>query len=256
MIDKSESTVALSTALALAQAELSFARKDAENPGLHNKYADLPSVWEACRKPLTSHGLSVMQLPLLADPGCVRLQTILLHESGEWIAGDFAMPLGQGNKGVNDAQAYGSTLTYMRRYALAALVGVVQDDDDASSLAPRPQPAASPPAASPPAGGAKPYKRWWAAMLHSDTLTVPDPDKPGIRKLTAEGWRVVSHAQVPKSFNAWTVSDTDKALAALQVALEHGGTYPEEGPGAIPFAGDVPEVDINGEPIRDPFADQ
>ena len=53
------------------------------------------------------------------------LTTILAHESGEWIVQDMSLPVSK-----PDAQGAGSAITYMRRYALAAVIGVVQADDD------------------------------------------------------------------------------------------------------------------------------
>ena len=124
---KSESIGALAAALAKAQAAITGAVKDAANPFFKSKYADLESVWSACRKPLTDNGLSVVQTTDYTTEG-LMLRTTLLHSSGEWIAGD--MPVL-----TKDAspQAQGSGITYARRYALAAIVGVYQTDDDAEA---------------------------------------------------------------------------------------------------------------------------
>jgi len=121
---KSETIGALAAALAKAQAEITGAVKDAANPFFKSKYADLESVWSACRKPLTDNGLSVVQTTDYTTEG-LMLRTTLLHSSGQWIAGD--MPVL-----TKDAspQAQGSGITYARRYALAAIVGVYQTDDD------------------------------------------------------------------------------------------------------------------------------
>jgi hypothetical protein len=125
---KSETIGALAAALSKAQAQISGAVKDSSNPFFKSKYADLQSVWEACRKPLTDNGLSVVQTTEVYQTQGLMLRTTLLHSSGEWIAGD--MPVL-----AKDAspQAQGSGLTYARRYALAALVGIYQTDDDAEA---------------------------------------------------------------------------------------------------------------------------
>lgn len=114
-------------ALAKAQAKIKPAAKDAENPHFRAKYADLASVWEACREALTENGLSVVQTTLPAEHR-VRLVTTLLHTSGEWIRGELIM-----TPTKPDPQGMGSALTYARRYALAAMVGVAPDDDDGNA---------------------------------------------------------------------------------------------------------------------------
>ena len=126
-MERSENINELAAALAKAQGAMSHAVKDSLNPGYKSRYADLASVWEACRKPLADNGLSVTQLPEPAETG-LRLNTILMHTSGQFISSQIQMPLMKA-----DPQGYGSALTYARRYALAAIVGVYQDDDDANS---------------------------------------------------------------------------------------------------------------------------
>jgi hypothetical protein len=121
---KSENIGALAAALAKAQSQISGALKDAANPFFKSKYADLESVWQACRKPLTDNGLSVTQTSRYTEHGLL-LVTTLLHSSGEWISGE--MPVLMKDQ---SPQAQGSGLTYARRYALAALVGIYQTDDD------------------------------------------------------------------------------------------------------------------------------
>lgn len=130
---QSETIAQLATALAKAQALIKPASKDAVNPHFKSKYADLTAIWEACREPLTSQGLSVSQIPVSGEPGYLSLMTILMHESGEFIGGVFSVRLQQ-----ESAQAMGSALTYARRYALSALVGIVADDDDDGNEASKP----------------------------------------------------------------------------------------------------------------------
>jgi hypothetical protein len=124
---RSEQTNELAVSLAKVQGSITHAVKDSENPFHKNKYADLASVWEACRKQLAENGLSIVQLPDGLEDGCLILDTTMLHTSGQWISSRIKMPLQK-----QDPQGYGSTLTYARRYALAAMVGVYQDDDDAN----------------------------------------------------------------------------------------------------------------------------
>lgn len=123
-----ESYGALFRALSKAQKDIVGAKKDSANPFFKSKYADLASCWDACREALTKNGLCVIQLPQRASEKIVTLQTILAHESGESISSTFSMPMKD-----DSPQSYGSTLTYARRYALAAIVGIAQVDDDAES---------------------------------------------------------------------------------------------------------------------------
>lgn len=124
----SEKLDKLAPALAKAQAEMATAKKDSDNPFFKSKYADLASVWEAIKDALHSNGLSVIQSPVDMD-GRIGCATMLLHESGQYIRDEFTL----GVKKQNDPQADGSSITYARRYALAAFTGVIQADDDAES---------------------------------------------------------------------------------------------------------------------------
>ena len=124
---------ALATALAKAQAEIKAALKDSKNPHFKSSYADLTSVWDACRGALTKNGLSVIQKTDFAE-GEVWLETMLLHADGDQIVGRYPLRPQQ-----QTPQGYGSALTYARRYSLAAMVGVVADEDDDGNAASAPR---------------------------------------------------------------------------------------------------------------------
>jgi len=131
---QSDSIAALAAALAKAQGQLESAKRDSENPFYRSRYADLASVWDACRKALSANGLAVVQTTKTGEAGTL-LVTTLAHSSGEWIRGEYPLhPMRQVQKEgwvpSDDPQAIGSALTYARRYALAAIVGVAPDDDD------------------------------------------------------------------------------------------------------------------------------
>ena len=129
-MEQSESIAELSAALAKAQGEMEGAAKDSSNPFFKSEYADLSSVWDACRKPLSNNGLSVVQTPeFMPDhPDIVCLDTILCHSSGQWIKGRLAV------KPVkSDPQSVGSCITYLRRYSLQSMVGIAPDDDDGNA---------------------------------------------------------------------------------------------------------------------------
>ena len=114
-------------ALAKAQAIMQGAIEDSANPFFKSSYADLRSVWQACREPLTKNGLSVVQT-LQHIEGHAYLVSILGHSSGQWIKSTMAI-----TPAKNDVQAFGSAVTYARRYSLASLVGVCPADDDGES---------------------------------------------------------------------------------------------------------------------------
>ncbi len=126
----SDSIKELATALAKAQATMAGAKKDSTNPHFRSKYADLASIWEACRDALTSNGIAVVQMTRARPEDVVIVETRLLHSSGEWIEGELLVPVMKA-----DAQGYGSAITYARRYALAAAVGVAPEDDDGNAAA-------------------------------------------------------------------------------------------------------------------------
>ena len=127
-MNHSESIAKLATALSIVQGKLTHAKKDSANPFFKSKYADLESVWDACRSLLAENGLAIMQFPGEFVDGTMSLNTILTHSSGEYMSYLMSVPVTK-----PDAQGAGSALTYMRRYALAAVVGVVQADDDGNA---------------------------------------------------------------------------------------------------------------------------
>jgi hypothetical protein len=127
-MNSSASVKELATALAIVQGQLTFAKKDSKNPFFKSNYADLESVWDACRDLLSANGLAIMQFPGDYVDGNMTLTTVMTHSSGEWVAQNMSLPVSK-----PDAQGAGSAITYMRRYALAAIVGVVQADDDGNS---------------------------------------------------------------------------------------------------------------------------
>ncbi len=129
-MNQSESIAKLSEALAKAQGVMEGASKDSSNPFFKSKYADLSAVWDACRKPLSDNGLSVVQTSdFIPDhPEMVCIETILCHSSGEWIRGRLAV------KPVKpDPQSVGSCITYLRRYSLQSMVGIAPEDDDGNA---------------------------------------------------------------------------------------------------------------------------
>ncbi len=137
-MEMSEQVDALSKALSKAQGEMGGAVKDSNNPFFKSSYADLGSVIAAIKDAFTANGLSYTQFPIRDEAGA-GVETILMHESGQWIKSSYTLPLAK-----FDAQSAGSCLTYARRYALQAIAGIPAVDDDgnqATAAAPQAQPA-------------------------------------------------------------------------------------------------------------------
>ena len=126
-MNKSESIVNLSKALAAAQGEMPAIKFDSTNPFLKNKFASLGAVIDGTRPILAKHGLSVTHFPF-GEGGVIGVEVILMHNSGEWISNSVSMEIGE-EKGKSSAQVAGSIITYLRRYTLASILGVYSDED-------------------------------------------------------------------------------------------------------------------------------
>lgn len=118
----------LAAALAKAQGEIKNAAKSSDNLYFKSKYADLAEVLSVAREPLAKNGLSIMQANEGVTNGYMSVTTLLLHSSGQFIKATGTFPVGK-----QDPQGAGSALTYARRYSLAAMLGIAQDDDDANT---------------------------------------------------------------------------------------------------------------------------
>jgi hypothetical protein len=125
-MNKSETINKVAAALVKAQSEMSNAKKGATNPFFKSKYADLNSIREASLPVLNAHGITIIQPTCVID-GVNYVETILLHESGEYISSLTQIVVDK----VNDAQKHGSGLSYARRYALQSIVCLGAEDDDA-----------------------------------------------------------------------------------------------------------------------------
>ncbi|SRR5258706_3753004 len=125
-MSQSEIINELAAALSKAQGEMQAAIKDKVNPFFKSSYADLGSVWDAARPVLSKYGLCIMQTTEMnADESKIIMVTTLAHTSGQWMKS--FLPL---NPAKNDSQGIGAAITYLRRYSLSAIVGVVCDEDD------------------------------------------------------------------------------------------------------------------------------
>lgn len=129
-MDKSETIIELFKALSKFQGELENVEKAKKGHGYN--YASLGHCIDAAKAPLAANGLSVIQLMGTDEKGHNTMQTILGHASGEYISSICVMPIAklQGGGGSNPAQIMGASITYMRRYQYAAIIGLAQDDTD------------------------------------------------------------------------------------------------------------------------------
>jgi hypothetical protein len=143
-MEKSESITKLAEALAAAQGEMENADKNSTNPHFRSKYADLAEIINTVRPVLAKHGLSVTQFPSF-DGTLAHVETIIAHKSGEWMSGTTSSPVQK-----SDPQGIGSATTYLRRYSLAAVCNIAQEDDDANASS-KPKPGAKQPATAKPA---------------------------------------------------------------------------------------------------------
>ena len=130
----SASIEALAVALSKAQAAIENVEKDTQGYGY--KYATLASCLEAIKKPLADNGLSIIQPISQSKDGKSTLVTMLIHSSGQWIKSISNIEVAEiknkdGRATTNELQQFGAATTYMRRYALSAMIGLAQEDTDA-----------------------------------------------------------------------------------------------------------------------------
>lgn len=146
----------ISAALVKAQKEFGPALKTSSNPHFKSRYADLSACVEAVIDGLNNNGIFLMQSCHLCEDGVI-VETVFIHESGEQIsAGKLHVPASK-----QDAQGYGSALTYARRYSLMAACGHAPEDDDGNAAVkkppvvvkpdPKPEPKPEPKPVAPPA---------------------------------------------------------------------------------------------------------
>jgi hypothetical protein len=127
---RSEQINEIAAALAKAQSTMRNAVLNRTNPHFRSKYADLASIFDAVREPLSANGIAITQ-----TIDAHVLTTMLMHTSGQWLGSQMDLPE------TSKPQELGSALTYYRRYSLAGLVGIgADDDDDAEAAQAQPQP--------------------------------------------------------------------------------------------------------------------
>lgn len=151
-IETSPDIKELAVALAAAQKLIKVAAKETINSHFKSKYADLGEVFAACRQAVQEYGIAIIQAPGYEN-GIATLTTRLLHTSGQWIQATAGCRVSK-----DDPQGYGSATTYLRRFSLSSMLGIVADEDDDGNEASRkdanPQPFQGPA----PTKNAAPYR--------------------------------------------------------------------------------------------------
>jgi len=137
-----------------AKREFGPALKDKTNPAFRSKYADLGACIDAVEEALLNNGIAFIQ-ETFEDAGGITIETVFIHESGESLrCGKLRVPAVK-----QDAQGYGSALTYARRYSLMTACGIAPEDDDGNAAskqqAPQSKPAEQPVDVSPKARAAR-----------------------------------------------------------------------------------------------------
>jgi hypothetical protein len=123
----------LAQALVDAQTAMPAVKKDGKNPHFDSTFVTLDELIAVTRPVLNQHGLAIRQLPITNDAGMPILRTTIVHgASGEELTADTPLFLPR-----NDMQAFGAAVTYARRYAWAAMLGIAsEEDDDGNSATP------------------------------------------------------------------------------------------------------------------------
>lgn len=218
----------LCAALAKAQGEIKGAVKDSDNVFFKSSYADLASVWDACRAALTNNGLSVSQW-LSTDGAQVTVETVLAHSSGQWMSGTMSA-----HAKDDGPQSIGSVATYIRRYSLAAAVGVAPEDDDGNAGQGAP-------------GDRKPVQRPQGKPAPQAEPAKPKPSPEELRKQAVA--RIRESNSLDDLLNveqrlkeSKTINAVDKTM--LQGLIDDQRKYLEGAESA--FMGDGPEPDGEG----------
>lgn len=195
----------LAAALVAAQAELPRrVAFDATNPFLKNRYASLGAIIEASAPVLARNGLAVVQLAESEGPQ-VGVKTRLIHESGEHIEARIVLDIGE-ERGKSRAQVAGSIITYLRRYALASILGVYADEDTDGQAPATPR---TPEVAQkPPARASEP--------------------KPAVTTPAAAPKHPTEPSKATESTKKWFIGQVSKVDRFLEYAREAGVLLPTE----------------------------
>lgn len=200
-------------AAALVKAKKAFAPalKNAINPHLKNKYADLGACLDAVDDALLAAGIFMYQ-ETSEDASGVTVETVFLHESGEEVrCGKLHVPAPK-----QDPQGYGSALTYARRYSLVTACGIAQEDDDGNASA------------------KKPNGTQRAEIKHETKPSLVMATQSDIDEIVAVSNRKQMTAEQKKGLNEWlkdraghTADNCRKFMARIEALPDLEPEYPE-----------------------------
>ena len=219
MVEMSETIDQLADAHSRFISEIRDVAKDQDGYGY--KYADLAQLLEMSRPLLAGRGLSLVQWPSFVPyqtavqlpevkgfvpylVGDVSLETVLMHESGQWMRSSLSLPV-ETKKGLSVAQCVGMAITYGRRYSAASVLQIAQADDDAAHA----------PAQN---GGAKPAAASQARVISNDDVKQLEERVRAIGRDPANFARAVANvaklSQLPAAKRDAAVAMLEKAEAA------------------------------------------
>lgn len=213
-MNRSETLTNIAPALVKALAKIEGVAKTKSNPGFKgSKYATLEAVIDASKDSLTECGLTIMQLAGPLVDGVLTLETLILHESGEYISGDFGIALGK-----QDPQGVGSAISYARRYALMAALNMPALDDDGEAAHGRREAPETAPPRSAPREVAKPTEAKAPSGTLLDRAFVFEnalkqcADQEGLRRTYEAGSRLCSDLDLKEPERLAEVNKTYEAL--------------------------------------------
>lgn len=237
---RSETLTELAPALVAAQGEFDAIEKTAKNTFFSSMYADLASVVKAATPILSKNGLAVTQLM-----GTDTLTTILLHKSGEYLGDEAIMHLARQVKGegwveASDPQAQGSAVTYMRRYAYMAILGLVADVDDDGNAASLTQSKAAHPSTQKPVehrpSPITPIRTPRPVPAGVAYLTVPFKDKDAAKELGAR-WDGAAPQPDSNKTGRWYIPEGIDPMPLLKWVGEDQAAPPQD---EMPYADEEP----------------
>ena len=164
---------ALFAAIAQAQGEVENATKSATNPHFKSRYADLAEVLNTVRPTFARHGLAIIQ-SVSTEQQLVTVATTIAHKEGGFVTSSLSCPAP-----TSKIQDLGSMVTYLRRYSVAAMTCISQEDDDGNAASQRPAKASTEPqkpsptqalteAATVAQGGTEALKAWFGGLTKSE----------------------------------------------------------------------------------------
>lgn len=229
----------IAEALSKAQEAMDSAEKSKYNPGFKSNYADLASVIKAAKGPLGANGLAYVQT-VEADGPSVTCFTELFHTSGEFFRGRLRLQAAN-----QTAQGIGSAITYARRYALAAILGIASEDedDDAQAAQGEQLPAA------PPKKFGTPNVTPNQAQRGASVQGKPQPTQAPVQAPSQQTQTAQQESLVKKAAGLFGGRLIDAAEGVQEIPPDHKGTDATVDPEFSPASEFDPEND--NEPATD-----